>query len=116
MLSLRAVAGWIRGMTSETDKKALLGQLRIDRSQPPPSAAIGRRSWIIAGAVALAAVVAIAAWLSLSAGAAAVVHTATAQPIAAGGGGGASVLDATGYVTARRQATVSAQITGTVSA
>ena len=115
MLSLRAVAGWTGGMTSETDKKALLGQLRIDRSEPPPSADTGKRPWIIAGAVALAAVVAVAVWLSLSARAAPVVHTATAQPIA-GGGGGASVLDATGYVTARRQATVSAQITGTVAA
>jgi len=102
-------------MTSETDKKALLGQLRIDRSEPPPSTDTGRRPWIIAGAVALAAVVAVAVWLGFSAGAAPVVHTATAQPIA-GGGGGASVLDATGYVTARRQATVSAQITGTVAA
>jgi RND family efflux transporter MFP subunit len=37
-----------------------------------------------------------------------------AQPIA-GGGANASVLDATGYVTARRQATVSAQITGTLT-
>src|SRR5580704_12633690 len=41
------------------------------------------------------------------------VHTALAQPIA-GGAANASVLDATGYVTARRQATVSAQITGTL--
>ncbi len=41
------------------------------------------------------------------------MHTAPAQPL---GGGKPSVLDATGYVTARRQATVSAQITGTVTA
>ncbi len=100
-------------MTSETDKKALLGQLRIDRSEAP-SAGIGRRSWIIAGVVVLAALAAVGAWLALSARAAPAVHTATAQAI--GGGGGASVLDATGYVTARRQATVSAQITGTVAA
>ena len=43
------------------------------------------------------------------------MHTALAQPIAAGAAG-ASVLDATGYVTARREATVSAQITGTLTA
>jgi len=42
------------------------------------------------------------------------VHTVTAQPIS-GGNSTASVLDATGYVTARRQATVSAQITGTLT-
>ncbi len=102
-------------MTSETDKKALLGQLRIDRSEAPPGTGIGRRTWITGGAVVLAALVALGAWLALSARAAPAVHTATAQAIG-GGGGSASVLDATGYVTARRQATVSAQITGTVAA
>ena len=102
-------------MTSETDKKALLGQLRIDRSEPPPGTAPGRRSWMVAGAVVLAALVAVGAWLALNAHAAPAVHVVPAQAIG-GGGGGASVLDATGYVTARRQATVSAQITGTVAA
>jgi RND family efflux transporter MFP subunit len=115
MLSLRAVAGWMGGMTSETDKKALLGQLRIDRSEPPPRTADARRIWIVGAALALAALVAVGAWLALHARAAAVVHTVVARA-SGGGGGGASVLDATGYVTARRQATVSAQITGTVAA
>ncbi len=101
-------------MTSETDKKALLGQLRIDRSEPPPRAALGRRAWMIAAAVLAAALATAAVWLTLGRHGVATVHTATAQPISAGGG--ASVLDATGYVTARRQATVSAQITGTVAA
>jgi RND family efflux transporter MFP subunit len=41
------------------------------------------------------------------------VHTAVAKPMTSGGAS-ASVLDATGYVTARRSATVSAQITGTL--
>src|SRR5215472_17346998 len=63
-------------MSAEPDKKALLGQLRID-SGPEP--------------------------------------TVSAQSLC-GGGAGASVLDATGYVTARREATVSAQITGKVTA
>ena len=102
-------------MTSENDKKALLGQLRIDRNEPPAESPIGRRTLIIAGALLLAVLAAGAAWLALRTRAVATVHTATAQSIAAAGGG-ASVLDATGYVTARRQATVSAQITGTVAA
>ncbi|HEX8783937.1 MAG TPA: biotin/lipoyl-binding protein, partial [Steroidobacteraceae bacterium] len=102
-------------MTSETDKKALLGQLRIDRSEPPASSAGGRRSWMIAAAGALAVLLAAGAWLALNARAAPVVRTVAAQAIG-GGSGGTSVLDATGYVTARRQATVSAQITGTVAA
>src|SRR6516165_8300958 len=96
-------------MTSEADKKALLGQLRIDRSAPPDSAAPRRRMWLIAR-VLLAAV----AWRALSGRTALAVHTAGVQPLGSGAAG--SVLDATGYVTARRQATVSAQITGTVSA
>jgi RND family efflux transporter MFP subunit len=102
-------------MTSETDKKALLGQLRIDRSEPPASAPGGRRSWIVAAGIGLAVLLAVGGWFALGARAAPVVHTVPAQAIG-GGGGGASVLDATGYVTARRQATVSAQITGTVAA
>ena len=102
-------------MTSETDKKALLGQLRIDRSEPPPGAGVGRRTWIIAGGVVLGVLLAAVAWLALPLRAVTTVHTASAQAIG-GGGSGASVLDATGYVTARRQATVSAQITGTVAA
>src|SRR5205823_2319397 len=48
-------------------------------------------------------------------GAALPVRTVVAQPIASGGAASASVLDATGYVTARREATVSAQITGTLT-
>ena len=102
-------------MTSETDKKALLGQLRIDRGEPPPSTGAGRRNWIVGAGLALAALIAVGAWLALNARAAPAVHTVPAQAIG-GGGGAASVLDATGYVTARREATVSAQITGTVAA
>src|ERR1700751_5210977 len=96
-------------MTSETDKKALLGQLRIDRSEPPPGTGLRRRTWIVAGAIALAALLAPPLHTVTA------VHTVSAQPIG-GGSSGTSVLDATGYVTARRQATVSAQITGTVAA
>jgi RND family efflux transporter MFP subunit len=102
-------------MPAETDKKALLGQLRIDRTADDPDAATGRRRWIIGAAVLLGALLLAGAWLGLSGSAALPVHTAIAQAIASGGGN-ASVLDATGYVTARREATVSAQITGTVTA
>jgi RND family efflux transporter MFP subunit len=102
-------------MTSETDKKALLGQLRIDRSEPPASGGGARRTWLIGASLGSAALVAAGAWFVLSARAAVPVRTALAQPAAAAGADSASVLDATGYVTARRQATVSAQITGTVA-
>ena len=101
-------------MPAETDKRALLDQLRIDRTAGEENAGARRRPWIIGGLVLLAALIGAGAWLGLAGGAALTVHTAMAQPIAAGGGN-ASVLDATGYVTARREATVSAQITGTVT-
>lgn len=100
-------------MSSEADKRALLGQLRIDRSAPQAGVASGRRTWMIGAIVVLVALIGGAGWLALSGGAALPVHTVIAQPM--GGGANASVLDATGYVTARRQATVSAQITGTLT-
>ena len=100
-------------MSAEPDKKALLGQLRIEREPEPAGLAPGRRTWIIGGVVALIVLLGAGAWLALSARGAPPVHTALAQPVA--GGAGASVLDATGYVTARREATVSAQITGKVT-
>jgi RND family efflux transporter MFP subunit len=53
-------------------------------------------------------------WFMKSGHTAIAVHTGMAQPMTSGGPS-ASVLDATGYVTARRQATVSAQITGTMT-
>lgn len=102
-------------MSAEPDKKALLGQLRIDRGAEPTGPATGRRAWIIGGVVALIVLLGGGAWLALSARGALPVHTVLAQPLAGGGGAGASVLDATGYVTARREATVSAQMTGKVT-
>jgi RND family efflux transporter MFP subunit len=101
-------------MTSETDKRALLGQLRIDRDAPDTGGTAARRRWIVGGAVVLV-LLAAGAWLGLSGHAALPVRTVLAQPMPGGGSASASVLDATGYVTARREATVSAQITGTVA-
>jgi RND family efflux transporter MFP subunit len=101
-------------MPPDTDKNALLGQLRIDRNQREPGFDPGRRRWIGGGLLLLIGLVAAGAWVGFSGRAALPVRTAMAQPIA-DGGATASVLDATGYVTARRQATVSAQITGTLT-
>jgi RND family efflux transporter MFP subunit len=88
----------------------LLRELRIDRGETEPASR--RPLWIMLGAVALVIAGAIA-WFALSGSSAPVVHTAIAKPMTSGGAS-ASVLDATGYVTARRSATVSAQITGTL--
>jgi RND family efflux transporter MFP subunit len=102
-------------MSSEPDKRALLEQLRIDRSESAPRAPPVRRTWLIAGGLALAVLLVAGAWRGLAGRAAVAVHTAAARAIG-GSAANASVLDATGYVTARREATVSAQITGTVAA
>jgi RND family efflux transporter MFP subunit len=87
----------------------LLKELRIDRSAPPPPSRTGL--WIGLG-VAAALVAAVVAWLALRGPAE--IEVRTAQVTAIGGGGSASVLDATGYVVARRMATVSAKTTGRV--
>jgi len=101
-------------MPPDTENQALLGQLRIDRTQREAGFDPRRRRWIAGGLLVLLALSAAGVWFGLSGRAALPVRTAVARPIA-GGGANASVLDATGYVTARRQATVSAQITGTLT-
>jgi HlyD family secretion protein len=100
-------------MTSETDKKALLGQLRIDRTAGERTG-IPRTWWIGGGALAVVLALAIGAALLLSGGDRIEVEAATAEPPAQGGAATA-ILQATGYVTARREATVSTQITGTLT-
>src|ERR1700683_5469331 len=101
-------------MSPETDKKTLLGQLRIERGAAAAKQPSRPRAGLIGAGIALAVLVAATAWYLLAGHAALTVHTAQAQALP--GGGNASVLDATGYVTARREATVSAQITGTLTA
>ena len=95
------------------DKGALLHQLRIDRSEREQPDETRRWPWIAAAALILA-LIAAGFWLFRSKQSTVAVHTAIAQPMTSGGPPSASVLDATGYVTARREATVSAQITGTL--
>jgi RND family efflux transporter MFP subunit len=97
------------------EKSDLLQQLRIDRSEPAPRVR-GAGAWVAGALVALLVVgLAGAGWWWLSNARAVEVDVATATAPAAGGGGPLAVLQATGYVTARRQATVSAQITGTLT-
>ncbi len=100
-------------MPPDTENHALLGQLRIDRTQRDGGSNPGRRRWLAGAVLLLITLIGAGAWFGLSGGAALPVRTVMAQPIA-GGAANASVLDATGYVTARREATVSAQITGTL--
>jgi RND family efflux transporter MFP subunit len=93
------------------NKSELLKELRIDRDAPEEGSSGRRRLWIGVGATAAAAA-ALLAWF-LTREKPVEVQVAVARPMPAVGAG-TSVLDATGYVTARRQATVSAKITGKV--
>lgn len=100
-----------------TDKSELLRQLRIDRDARPTETAPSRRLWWwLAALIALLIALGAAAMLWLHSAAPA-VKVAVARPAASGAGAqsGASILDASGYVVARRQATVSAKITGKLS-
>jgi RND family efflux transporter MFP subunit len=97
------------------EKADLLQQLRIDRGDER-STARGTRVWV-GVVIALVALLALAAggWWWLAGGKTFEVEAATAVAPASGGAGPLAVLQATGYVTARREATVSAQITGTLT-
>ena len=99
------------------DKSALLNQLRIDRSSAPPPPDRGWLKWLGLAIVVLLLAGLAGWWLSRPSGVPVKVATAQALKGAAGSGAaaGASLLDASGYVVARRQATVAAKITGKVT-
>ncbi|MGC1548834.1 MAG: efflux RND transporter periplasmic adaptor subunit [Rhodanobacter sp.] len=92
----------------------LLKELRIERHQRDDhSSGPGRWPWIAGVIVLLIVLAGAVGWLLLG-HRAVIVQTAAAISPASSADPGA-VLQATGYVTARRQATVSAQITGTLT-
>ncbi|HEY1315327.1 MAG TPA: efflux RND transporter periplasmic adaptor subunit [Steroidobacteraceae bacterium] len=89
------------------DKSALLNQLRIDRAAAPAPTA--RWPWLALAAIILLAALGI--WWATRPSAVP-VHVVAPQPIAGGSSAAAgSILDASGYVVARRQATVASKIT-----
>jgi len=99
----------------DVDNAELLKELRIERHQREDhGGGPGRWPWITAGVLAALVLLGGAGWMLLG-HRAVVVQTAAAVAPTSGSEAGA-VLQATGYVTARRQATVSAQITGTLTA
>jgi RND family efflux transporter MFP subunit len=90
----------------------LLKELRIDR-KAAPSAPPSRHGLWIAAILVLLLALGLGSWGLFGRGQASAVTTAPVVAIAAGSSS-ASVLDASGYVVARRMATVSAKITGKV--
>lgn len=90
------------------DQSALLNQLRIDRgSESAPSG----KAWIwLTAALVVLAAAGIAVWWWMRPNGVP-VQIVTARAIAGEGAGAGSILDASGYVVARRQATVASKIT-----
>ncbi|HEX3942875.1 MAG TPA: hypothetical protein VHW69_02195, partial [Rhizomicrobium sp.] len=100
--------------SAATDRAALINQLRIDRSEPPASGGSGK--WWATAVVAIL-IGASAVWY-LMRPSGVPITTAVAQNAAAGGPAaatGTSLLDASGYIVARRRATVSSKVTGKVA-
>ena len=93
------------------DRGELLKELHIDRSADGTRRR-SRAGWIVL-VVLLLALAGGAVWFAFARSAPPTVRVAVAR--ASRAGGETSVLDASGYVTARRQATVSAKITGKVT-
>ncbi|ADV28460.1 efflux transporter, RND family, MFP subunit [Pseudoxanthomonas suwonensis 11-1] len=95
------------------DNAELLKQLRIERNQPEKKTP-GPLQVVIPLAIAGVVLLSIAiAWWLLRGNGGPEVRTAQAAPLSSGPSA-ASVLDASGYVVARRMATVSAKVTGRV--
>ncbi|HEV7607433.1 MAG TPA: efflux RND transporter periplasmic adaptor subunit [Steroidobacteraceae bacterium] len=90
-----------------------LGSLRIDRSAGAPSGGLGKRLLYIAIPVLVIAGAAVGLWLWLG-GKTTEVTTVTAEAESTGPSLGTSVLNASGYVVARRMSTVSSKVTGKV--
>lgn len=92
-----------------SNKDELLSQLRIDRGAPAESNS-NYRIWIVGGLLAVAVV----AGFTLFGDAAPVKVQVEMARMAVPDSSTATVLDATGYVVARRTATVSSKVTGKV--
>ncbi|MGH8402253.1 MAG: efflux RND transporter periplasmic adaptor subunit [Gammaproteobacteria bacterium] len=96
------------------DKKDALNALKIDRdAEPAPGR--GGRNWWLGGVIGVLVVLLIVAgWWIFHPRA---VEVRTVPVVAQGGdSGGGSILNASGYVVAEQQATVSSQVTGMITA
>jgi RND family efflux transporter MFP subunit len=107
------IAGCVQTRGCDIDAN-LLNELRIDhREREDDGSGVPRWVWVVLATLVVLALLGGAAWWFLG-GRPLAVKTAAATAPRAGGGAGA-ILQATGYITARRQATVSTQLTGTLT-
>lgn len=94
------------------DKSELLGRLKIDKDFRPPQS--GKQKFWLAGGAGALILILLAGWLLWGGPRTFTVQTAMARMEAAAARGGQVILQATGYVTARRAATVSSKVTGKI--
>ena len=95
-----------------SDKENLLNNLKIDRSAPPTDESSSSTNLYLLGAAIL--IVGFFWWLFLSDDELKEVTTFTVKSLQMSDSSATSILDASGYVVARRRATVSSKMTGKV--
>ena len=99
----------------DTENRVLLEQLRIGREErDEEGASVRNRRTVVASLIVLVLTVFLSGALFFAHGQAIAVDLANAAPPSSGAGQ-SPILQAAGYVTARRAATASAQITGTLT-
>ena len=107
----RAKIRWMTpGGPADSEFQRKLDALKIERSERPP-ARIGVR-WLVLAAIVVAVAAAAAFWALRPHPV--LVRTAVVEEASKASAGTPTVLNASGYVTARRQATVSSKVTGKV--
>ena len=95
-----------------SDKENLLNNLKIDRSAPPTDEGSSSSKLYLLGAAIL--IVGFFWWIFLSDDELKEVTTFTVKSLQMSDSSATSILDASGYVVARRRATVSSKMTGKV--
>jgi len=95
-----------------SDREDLLNNLKIDRSQAPTEDHSSSRKFIMLGLAVF--IVGLFYWIFLSEDELKEVTTFTVKSLQMSDSSATSILDASGYVVARRRATVSSKMTGKV--
>jgi RND family efflux transporter MFP subunit len=95
-----------------TEKEELLQDLKIDRSKPAEDKTIQSNKFLLFGLATI--IILFFGWFFLSEDQAKIVTTFTVKALNTNNSSVSSILDASGYVVARRRATVSSKITGKV--